>query len=135
MLHDVLSRIVHPSDLDDAVRSVMMEGLMEPEEAERVRDLLEEGIESVKGYGWFPERPERVLNEAELMDSDGNIWRPDRVVIADGKVSVIDFKFGEHHLKYERQVRNYADLWRRMGYEDVSAFLWYVQTGEVMQIL
>ena len=135
VLHDVLSRIVHPSDLDDAVRSVMMEGLMEPEEAERVRDLLEEWMERVKGYGWFPERPERVLNEAELMDSDGNIWRPDRVVIAEGKVSVIDFKFGEHHLKYERQVRNYADLWRRMGYEDVSAFLWYVQTGEVMQIL
>lgn len=134
VLHDVLSRVVLPSDLDDAVRSVMMEGMMDKEEAERVSALLVEGIEGVKDYGWFPENPERVLNEAELMDSDGSIWRPDRVVIAGGKVSVVDFKFGEHHPEYERQVKGYADLWRRMGYEDVSAYLWYVQTGEVMRI-
>jgi hypothetical protein len=50
-------------------------------------------------------------------------------------MSVIDFKFGDHNMKYERQVRKYADIWRRMGYDDVSAFLWYVHTGEVRTIL
>ena len=45
-------------------------------------------------------------------------------------VIVIDYKFGEHHRKYERQMAGYADIWKRMGYENVSAVLWYVQTGE-----
>ena len=135
VLHDILSRIVCPSDLDEAVRSVMLEGSMTASEVEEVRELLKDAIESVSGYGWFPDSPDRVLNEVELMDTDGALYRPDRVVLADGKVTVIDFKFGEHHNKYERQVRKYADIWRRMGYPDVSAYLWYVHTGEVMRIL
>lgn len=135
VLHDVLSRITVPSDLDDAVRSVMIEGSMTAQEAGDVRTLLQDAVDSVKEYGWFPDCPERVLNEAELIDSDGCIYRPDRVVVSGGHVSVIDYKFGEHHLKYERQVRRYADIWRRMGYEEVSAYLWYVQSGKVMRIV
>ena len=92
-------------------------------------------MEAVKDYGWFPETADSILNESELIDADGRVYRPDRVVIKDGKVSVIDFKFGEHRVEYERQVRRYADLWRRMGYSEVTAFLWYVQTGDVMRIL
>lgn len=135
VLHDILSRVVCPSDLDEAVRSVMLEGSMTASEVEEVRVLLMRAIESVDALGWFPESPDRVLNEVELIDTDGSSYRPDRVVLSDGKVTVIDFKFGEHHSKYERQVRKYADIWRRMGYQDVSAYLWYVQTGEVMGIL
>ena len=135
VLHDVLSRIIRPSDLENAVRSVMLEGSMTSSEADDIRDLLKDALEKVDGYGWFPEDPEQVLNESELIDTDGELYRPDRVVITDGRVSVIDFKFGEHHIGYERQVRRYAGIWRRMGYTDVSAYLWYVHAGEVMRIL
>jgi hypothetical protein len=89
----------------------------------------------VKDYAWFDVPGAKVLNESSLIDTDGEIYRPDRVVICGNKVSVIDFKFGEHHIKYDRQVKRYADIWRRMGYAEVSAFLWYVHTGEVRTIL
>ena len=85
--------------------------------------------------GWFPDNPEKVLNEVELIDVDGKIYRPDRVVVSGGKVVVVDYKFGERKRSYERQIAGYADLWRRMGYEEVSASLWYVQTGEVVDVL
>ena len=73
------------------------------------------------------------MNETELIDIDGNIYRPDRVVVSGGKVIVIDYKFGEKENRYRRQVRKYADIWRRLGYEDVSAVLWYVQTGDIVE--
>ena len=74
-----------------------------------------------------------MLNEVELIDTDGSVNRPDRVVIKDGNVIVIDYKFGEHDPRYLRQIRRYADIWRRMGYENVSAVLWYVQSGEIVE--
>ena len=52
-----------------------------------------------------------------------------------GSVSIIDYKFGEHRRQYERQLRRYADIWRRMGYADVKAVLWYVQTGEIQEVV
>ena len=135
VLHDVLSRIVRPSDLDEAVRSVMLEGAMTKDEADDVRELLRSAISAVRDYDWFPEGDETVLNETELIDSDGKAYRPDRVVVTDDRVMVIDFKFGDHHIEYERQVSRYAGIWRRMGHKEVSAYLWYVQDGKVMQIL
>jgi len=136
VLHDILAGVKVPSDLEGAVREAVRSGNLTSSEAETAYEHLGPAIERMqKEYGWFPDDGARVLNEAEIMDSDGASYRPDRVVISGNKVSVIDFKFGEHHPSYERQVSRYARIWRRMGYEDVSSYLWYVHTGEVMRIL
>ena len=135
VLHDILANVKVPSDLEKAVSDAVKSGLLTVEESKEVSGQLKAGIASVQERGWFPETGADVLNEAELIDTDGTVHRPDRVVISGGKVQIIDFKFGEHDKKYTRQIRRYADIWRRMGYTDVSAYLWYVKTGEVMVIL
>jgi hypothetical protein len=68
--------------------------------------------------------------ETDIIDVNGQVYRPDRVVVEDGKVLVIDYKFGRHHSKYERQMKTYSEIFHRMGYAEVTAILWYVQTGE-----
>ncbi len=134
VLHDILSRIRTPEDLEDAVRQSLMSGDATPEEAEEARALLKGRIESAAARGWFPDSYDRILNESTIIDEKGEMHRPDRVVAAEGKVIVIDYKFGEHRRAYERQLKGYSEMWRRMGYRDVSAFLWYVHTDEVMEI-
>ena len=58
---------------------------------------------------------------------------PYRVVhTEDGGVVIIDYKFGEHNRRYERQIARYADIYRRMGYGNVSTALWYVDRDEVI---
>ena len=136
VLHDILAKVTVPSDLEKAVNEEVLAGEITSDEALKAYEHLKPAIEEIQDkYGWFPEEGAEVLNESELMDTDGNVYRPDRVVISGNRVTVIDFKFGDHHNKYERQVKKYADIWRRMGYAEVSAFLWYVHTGEVRPIL
>lgn len=132
ILHDILARVRAVSDLKAAVEVSVINGDLTQEDAEEAFSLLSERIGQVD---WFPEGPDIVYNETEIIDADGSVLRPDRVVISDGKVTVVDYKFGGHHRSYERQVARYADLWRRMGYDDVSAYLWYVHTGEVKKIV
>ncbi len=134
VLHDILSGVERAEDLENAVHQSVLSGEITREEAAEAMSLLSERLASAKERGWFPDSYDRILNESSLIDSDGGIYRPDRVVIAGGKVTVIDYKFGEHYRSYERQLRKYSDIWRRMGYKDVSAFLWYVHTDEVIQI-
>lgn len=134
VLHDILSRVVVSDDLDAAVRTSVMNGELSGCEAAEARMLLSERIASVKDSGWFDVPDAKVLNEASLIDTDGEICRPDRVVVRDGRVVIVDYKFGEHRRSYERQLMKYADIWHRMGYDDVSAFLWYVQTGEIVKV-
>ena len=135
VLHDILAKVCVVEDLDAAVESAVLAGTLSVEDADQVKSTLRERICSVESRGWFTADRNNVMNEVELIDTDGNIYRPDRVVIKDGKVTIVDYKFGEHYRKYERQIRRYADLWTRMGYEVGSAGLWYVLTGDIVDVL
>ena len=134
VLHDILSRVVVPSDLDAAVDVSVSSGELTPAEADEIRKLLSERIREASGYGWFPDDRSRVLNETTLIDSDGSMHRPDRVVLGEGKVVIIDYKSGEHDARYSRQLLRYAGIWSAMGYADVTAVLWYVRDGEVVKV-
>ena len=135
VLHDVLSAIVSQGDLDQAVTNALMSGVLTSDEAQTAKSLLEERIAQVADRGWFTEDRDKVLNEVNIIDSDGQLLRPDRVVKDGDKVMIIDYKFGEHYRKYETQMKKYVDVWKRMGYADVSACLWYVHTGEILQVV
>ena len=78
----------------------------------------------------------RVLNEASIVDGQGEIYRPDRVLVSqDGiRVVVIDYKFGQPYADHRRQVRDYVDLLYGMGYPSVEGWLWYLKTEEVVQV-
>lgn len=131
VLHDILSNVTVPSDLRAAVDSAMLAGDIGAAEAEEIYSLLSARIEKARGRGWFPDDPSMVSTERTLVDTDGSMYRPDRVVTDGDSVIIIDYKSGEHSRRYERQVARYADIYRRMGYGKVTTALWYLLTDEV----
>jgi ATP-dependent exoDNAse (exonuclease V) beta subunit len=135
VLHDILSRIIVAEDLEKSVRQSLDCGDISEDEYAPVLSLLRDRLEEIRPYGWFDCQAIEVMNETTLIDKKGNMCRPDRILMKDGKVIIIDYKFGEHYHGYEKQVKFYADIWKEMGYQDVSAFLWYVQTGEIKAVL
>ena len=135
VLHDILSRMRYADDLEAAAAVALDSGEVTEEEYISITGLLRERIAAAVGRGWFPESRSEILNEATLIDTDGEMYRPDRVIVFEEHVTVIDYKFGEHYSRYGHQLRKYADIWKRMGYKDVSAFIWYVHTDEVVQIV
>ena len=135
VLHDILSRIYVVSDLEGAVGEAVACGDITEGEAAKILELLGERLETARSRGWLPEGEWKVYNETSIIGSDGQIYRPDRVVTDGSDVVIVDYKFGEHHRKYEKQMRIYAGLWRRMGYKNVSTFLWYVHSDDVVEVL
>ena len=135
VLHDILSEVLRPSDLERAVRDAVRDGKLDAAGGEAARKLLEEGIAAHPE--WFPEAsgPEvRVLNERTLYDKYGREFRPDRVILRGREVTVVDFKFGGEHESYRGQVARYARLWHELGYTVRGAYLWYVPDGKTEQV-
>ena len=141
VLHGVLSAVRSPEDLraalDDAVRS----GKLEAEDAERDYVMLSSRLASAVSRGWFPANG-RVLTEADIISADEpedssdrkEYRRPDRVIINDDGVIIVDYKFGSANDKYTEQVAGYMRLYRQMGYESVRGYLWYVQNDDVVEV-
>ena len=158
VMHKILSDVTVASDLPAAVDRAVAAGLVEPAQASAYLSLLQSKLEEVKDYHWFDEisplaplgrndkelhpvisseveKSQTVLNEVGIIDSDGGLHRPDRVVIGpDGTVTVIDYKFGEDHPGYAAQVRRYCNLFRSLGYASVRGYLWFVSSSTVTPV-
>lgn len=134
VLHDILASVIVQEDLEPAVMKALYDGQITEDQVPVISDMLATRINEAEKFGWFSSESADVMNETSIIDTDGQVYRPDRVIRTGGKVMIIDYKFGDHYRKYERQMNKYIQLWRRMGYEDVSAFLWYIHTGEVVQV-
>lgn len=133
VLHGILSAVNVPADLREAVDSQVRDGQISSEEGEMDYALLRDRIASAAERGWFTDGAE-VHNEDGIISTDGQIYRPDRVVVADGHTYVIDYKFGAEEPRYARQVSRYMDLYRRMGYPEVSGYVWYVYEDKVVEV-
>ena len=49
---------------------------------------------------------------------------------------VVDYKFGRRDPeRYRRQLREYADLLRGMGYDRTEGYLWYVKLGTIEKVV
>lgn len=146
VLHGILSQVVYPeTDLEPAVRDAVRCGLLPGSREGEILRILSERLSAIRVShpDWFPTADSgvRILNETSLLDREGQIWRPDRVVMAaDGQsATIIDYKFGKRNpgpaeadreiRGYLRQIGRYAALLREMGCPDVSAYLWYPLAG------
>ncbi len=141
VLHNILSKVLVPEDLEKAIAESYNSGEIDDDERRQISSLLSSRVSDAVQRGWFPEERDCVLNETSIIDIDGGIHRPDRVILKDGKVVIVDYKFGHYYGEYaeraregyKKQIRKYADLYRQAGYEDVSCYLWYVVPDEVVE--
>ena len=134
LMHDILSRIETECDVVPAVERTVLSGELSEIDSVRVIDHLKKWISQPKTRRWFADGV-RVLNEVELIRKGERLLRPDRVVMTADGVEVIDYKFGRTERNvYFRQVRSYVETIRRMGYSNVTGFVWYVELDKVITV-
>ncbi len=129
VMHSILSEVIVPEDLPSAVLRASESGEIDAGRKEEILRFLSMRIASHPK--WFPSEGAEIFNETSLIDVHGDEKRPDRVIIRDGEVTVLDFKFGDKNPHYRRQVDWYAETYRRMGYQKVNSAIWYVNSDEV----
>ena len=134
VMHHILENVHSAEDLAASVDAACREGLLGEAEAQDALQFLSAALNGVSGKGWFREDSAQVLDERDLCDRDGNIHRPDRVIIRDGRVEIIDYKFGVQEREHHDQVRRYMQLYRELGYPDVRGYLWYVSEDKVINV-
>lgn len=130
-MHDVLSRVSDVSQLDDVLKQAREEGIIgESEDWNAIITHIKEGFRDPIVASWF-KADNIIYNECSLagLDDDGqpNVLRPDRVIVNDEGITVIDYKFGHPSSKYDEQVKAYMKFMHRMyPQQKIKGYLWYV---------
>nr|WP_277922651.1 3'-5' exonuclease [Dysgonomonas sp. BGC7] len=134
LMHEIVSKINTISDIDRAVQEYLTAGDITKEQEEEINDKLRQYLSSPIVSSWYSGEY-KVLNEVQILQPKGTFSRPDRVMIKDGEVIVIDYKFGQKEdRKYIRQVKYYMEQIRKMGYENIKGYVCYIALGKVVEI-
>ena len=138
LLHNVFASIEKETDLPQAFERLRFEGILETEEQEeQIHRLAAWALNHPKVKDWYSGEWQ-LYNECSIIytDESGMLQtrRPDRVMMKNGEVVVVDFKFGNKKAAYNEQVREYMHLLAGMGYEKIKGYLWYVFANELEEV-
>lgn len=118
LIHKVLSLI----DYVDRDIERKIDGIMEKlrrtmggdEIQDNIKAIVREFLETEQVRKYYERRPGRVvMTEQEFSDSQGRLFRIDRVVADEERISIIEYKTGsdrENEEKYLAQMRNYIRI-------------------------
>lgn len=138
LLHTLFASIDTREDLPSAIERLLFEGVIESaEKAEEIRKVAERALSLDEVKDWYSGEW-TLYNECSIIynDEQGKMQtrRPDRVMMKDDEVVVVDFKFGKKKPEYSTQVREYMSLLSEMGYTDIKGYIWYVYSGELKNV-
>ncbi len=139
--HSIFENIVTAKDVKPSVMHLFYSGEIDKDMAPSLIDEISASLQNPCIKQWF-DGGCTVYNEFNIIDpnaTDDKLKRPDRVMVFDDEVVVLDYKFGEekHDDKYAKQVLDYADLISKMkGFEGkkFSKYVWYYFRNELAEI-
>ncbi|MBR0333495.1 MAG: UvrD-helicase domain-containing protein [Bacteroidales bacterium] len=136
LLHHLFELIHHQEDVERAVQSLINDGLIARDEKDNYLDFTRKALAQEEVKDWYS-GDYQLYNECSILfeDESGHLQerRPDRVVMKEDRVVVIDFKFGKEQKSYRKQVQEYIHLLKKMGFDKVEGYLWYVEQGEIVK--
>lgn len=134
LMHEVLSGVRTSEDIPSAVRTYRMQGVIIQDEEAQLIQQLQNYLQLPAVKRWYDGQA-HILNEVDILFEKIDSKRPDRVMLFDKEVVILDYKFGEKKSpNYQTQVRSYIHLVQQMGYSHVSGFIWYVTLGEIVPV-
>jgi ATP-dependent exoDNAse (exonuclease V) beta subunit len=133
LVHSVLAAIQRTTEIDSVIDKIVFEGLIGDEEKKHLKKEINEVLANPDISRFF-EDGFTVRAERELILPNGEVLRPDRVIIKDEIATVIDFKTGRREKKHEDQLRQYAGILGLMNYKSVNAHLIYLSERIVLEV-
>lgn len=128
-LHRILEHTRTRADFAHAVEQALRGHAIDRSLADKITESFEIIMSTQPMVAsWFtPHDDSIILSETSISEHpDLPLHRPDRMIYtpSDHTITIVDYKFGAHRPAYIRQIKNYAQALRRMGYH-TEGYLWY----------
>ena len=135
LIHMAMSKISRADQVVPVLQELLVNGLISS--AQQVDlSVLMAGILANPEMSVFFDPGYTVMNEPEILTPEGFLYRPDRVLIKQDHVIIIDFKTGKQRKEHYDQVLLYSRLLKEMNYRVDGVFLLYLdRQPEVLRVI
>lgn len=124
LLHYALSKIYYKQQKYDVINSLYDNAKCSNDEKKKL--FLEiDALFSDKKVDYFFSNKWEIKTEKEILMPDGKTYIPDRLLINDNEVIIVDYKTGESDNSHNLQILTYSNALSLMGYKNISNYLIY----------
>lgn len=134
LLHEALSYVKNAEDIPLAINQMFYKGYITEEYKKILKTQLGKIISLPKVKAWYTSDWD-IRNEAEIISENGQILRPDRVMVKDKTAIVVDYKSGQANKRYHIQLKAYMKALTQMGYTNVKGYVYYLMLGVVENVI
>lgn len=127
LLHDVLSKLQHPSQLTQVLAQVKREGWLDDFQLQKIGNTLEAVLLLPALAPWHNQQFKR-LAERNILAAGRKLKRPDLILYNQNACLVYDFKFTgttDQWPKHREQVWEYMNMLQQMGFAQLQGFVIY----------
>lgn len=125
LLHEMLSKIDSEADVLVIIERYTKKGIIDRETKITIEKILEKIVNHPMLQAYFVKN-KRVFNEREIVTKDHEIIIPDRLVMEENKITIIDYKTGNPSMSHHQQVRKYGTVLESMGFTIHKRLLVYI---------
>ena len=143
-LHAILQHMVTAADADKAIAKAQRMGLLKNSEVAWAQAEIAQLLKNPSTQSWFDGTFPTVWNERSILtnpythDTDDNEtgkYRPDRLLVKDKHIVVVDYKFGKESSQYIAQMQRYMESLRDMErWDKIEGFLYYHESGRILPV-
>ncbi|MEH6536714.1 MAG: UvrD-helicase domain-containing protein [Psychroserpens sp.] len=133
LVHEVMSFIKTKDDIDFALDHFLDSGIINSEQFKELKPIIN-SIVTHEQLSPFFDSTLTIYNEKDIISKEGQLLRPDRVVInANNQAIIIDYKTGLENSKHKEQLYDYQYVLEDMGYQTVKKVLIYINDDIVIK--
>ncbi|WP_339336348.1 MULTISPECIES: UvrD-helicase domain-containing protein [unclassified Croceitalea] len=125
LIHKALSRVDYQNDIEEAIISFKNNGDIKATDVPLIEKKLKQVVFHPHLNPYYQEGL-IIYNEKELLNPNGTLLRPDRLVIKDNSVTIIDYKTGSKSQIHINQLQEYASVLEKMNYVVKDMILVYI---------
>ena len=129
-MHAVLEKINSIDDTESILENFEIQGFIDHQDKFKLSESLSELYEHPVLTHIF--NAKESYNERDFIAKDGSLFRPDRLVKMNNQWFLLDYKTGDPHSKYEKQLNDYAQNLNDLGMPIAKKYLIYLNNENLV---
>ena len=133
LLHDCFSMLKTANDADSVIEKVLKGRADADKHREKLNNDIQQVLTHTTASSWFDDSAS-VYCEQEMVATNGETLRPDRVVVFQNKVVVVDYKTGKESPNHSKQVKEYKEELQRIYSMPIEGYLLYTDGPHIQAV-
>ncbi|MFV0540400.1 MAG: UvrD-helicase domain-containing protein [Aestuariibaculum sp.] len=125
LIHDIMAKVITKTDIDLAVNEYIASSTINQEQGNKLKILISKIVNHSELEQFYSPK-NTIYTERDIIGKNGKILRPDRLVINNNDVSIIDYKTGAILPKHKQQLWDYQAILETMDFKVKHKILVYV---------